>query len=349
MGRIRAKSACAEQGYTLVCDLQQRFVNKLNAIGKKYGNGKPYQPTEWFRDGGKYGGGVRYMATDETLFNRASVNTSQVQYDADPSKQLGSASAISTIIHPKNPLAPSVHIHISWTEMKNGSGYWRVMADLNPAIELSEDKVLFANKLKQAAPIQYAEAAPQGDRYFNIPVLGRTRGVTHFYLENYSTGNFDTDLKMARTVGEAAIDTYCDILSAALEKRTSPTEADYKKQLDYHTLYFFQVLTLDRGTTSGLLVHDQNDVGILASLPSHINRTLLASWKAKMPKPQDQLLQGMIDCMVSKDVCPIEDDTKQALANCVRKHYQAHPEAIDMQASGYTKPPTVDNHLKSVA
>ena len=92
---------------------------------------------------------------------------------------------------------------------------------------------------------------------------------------------------MARTVGEAAIDTYCDILSAALEKRTSPTEADYKKQLDYHTLYFFQVLTLDRGTTSGLLVHDQNDVGILASLPSHVNRNLLASWKQKMAAPHN--------------------------------------------------------------
>ncbi len=349
MNRIRAKSPRAEQAYTLVCDLQQRFVTKLNAISKKYGRGKSYQPTEWFRDEGKHGGGVRFMATDESLFNRASVNTSQVQYDDDATKQLASASAISTIIHPRNPLAPSVHIHISWTEMKNGNGYWRVMADLNPAIENADDKAEFANKLKQSAPQQYAEAAAQGDRYFNIPVLGRHRGVTHFYLENYSSGNFDADLKMARTVGEAAIDTYCDILAAAIEKRTSPTEADYKKQLDYHTLYFFQVLTLDRGTTSGLLVHDQNDVGILASLPSHINRPLLASWKQKMPVPQDQLLQKMIDCLANEYVCAVDDDTKQTLANCVRKHYQAHPEAIDMQASGNTIPPTVNNHLKSAA
>jgi coproporphyrinogen III oxidase len=346
MKRIRAKSPRAEQAYTLVCDLQQRFVTKLNAISKKFGNGKPYEPIEWFRDQGKHGGGVRFMATDESLFNRASVNTSQVQYDADDTKQLASASAISTIIHPKNPLAPSVHIHISWTELKNGSGYWRVMADLNPAIENSEDKAEFAKKLKQAAPQQYAEASAQGDRYFNIPVLGRHRGVTHFYLENYSSGNFDTDMAMAKTVGEAAIDTYCDILASAIEQRTSPTEADYKKQLDYHTLYFFQVLTLDRGTTSGLLVHNQNDVGILASLPSHINRPLLTSWIPKMVAPQDLLLKNMIACLADKDVCPVEDDTKQALANCVRKHYQAHPEAIDMQASGNTVPPTVNNHLK---
>jgi coproporphyrinogen III oxidase len=349
MKRIPAKSPRAAQAYTLVTDLQQRFVTKLNAISKKYGRSKPYEPTEWFRDEGRHGGGVRFMATDEKLFNRASVNTSQVQYDDDDTKQLASASAISTIIHPKNPLAPSVHIHISWTELKKGGGYWRVMADLNPAIENSADKNQFANKLKQAAPQQYVEAATQGDRYFYIPALRRHRGITHFYLENYSSGDFDTDLKMARTVGEAAIDTYCDILTSAIEKRTSPTEADYLKQLDYHTLYFFQVLTLDRGTTSGLLVHDQNDIGILASLPSHVNRTLLASWKQKMEAPQDLLLEKMMACLADKEVCAVEDDTKQALANCVRKHYQAHPEALDMQASGNTKPPTVDNHLKSVA
>ena len=345
MKRIRAKSTRAALALTLVTDLQQRFVTKLNAISKKYGNDKPYEPTEWFRDDGKHGGGVRFMATDESIFNRASVNTSQVQYDDDDAKQLASASAISTIIHPTNPLAPSVHIHISWTELKNGSGYWRVMADLNPSIENSEDKNQFANKLKLAAPQQYVEAAAQGDRYFFIPALGRHRGITHFYLENYSSGNFDTDLKMARTVGETAIDTYCDILSSAIEKRTSSTEADYKKQLDYHTLYFFQVLTLDRGTTSGLLVHDQNDVGILASLPSHVNRPLLASWKQKMQAPQDLLLERMMACLTDEAVCPVEDNTKQALANCVRKHYQAHPEAIDMQASGNTVPPTVNNHI----
>jgi coproporphyrinogen III oxidase len=349
MKRIPAKSPRATQAYALVTDLQQRFVNKLNAISKKSGNGKPFEPTEWFRDEGSHGGGVRFMATDEVLFNRASVNTSQVQYDDDDTKQLSSANAISTIIHPKNPLAPSVHIHISWTELKSGNGYWRVMADLNPSVDNSADKNQFANKLKQAAPQQYAEAATQGDRYFFIPALRRHRGITHFYLENYSSGNFDTDMNMARTVGEAAIDTYCDILTTALEKRTSPTQTDYKKQLDYHTLYFFQVLTLDRGTTSGLLVHDQNDVGILASLPSHVNRTLLASWKQRMPVPQDLLLDMMMACLSDKDICPVEDDTKQTLANCVRKHYQAHPEAIDMQASGNTKPPTVDNHLKSVA
>lgn len=344
MNRINAKSPRAELAYSLVCDLQQRFVHRLNTIDNQFGSGKPFVPIEWLRDQGKHGGGMRYMATNDTVFNRGSVNTSQVQYDDDDTKKLASASAISTIIHPDNPLAPSVHIHLSWTEMKDGSGYWRVMADLNPSNEYDADKKQFAEKLRQAAPEQYDEAAAQGDSYFYIPALGRHRGVIHFYLENYFSGDFSTDLNMAKTVGEAAIDTYCDILSDALETRTSPTAENRNKQIDYHTLYFFQVLTLDRGTTSGLLVHDQNDIGILASLPSHINRALLASWVQKMPSPQDQLLQHMLNCLPATDICSVEDDTKQALANCLRKHYMTHPEAINMQAKGNTIPPTVDNH-----
>jgi len=344
MQRIRAKSPRAEQAYNLVTTLQQRFVDKLNTISKQYGADKKYEPTEWFRDEGIHGGGMRLMATDESVFNRASVNVSQVQYDNNESKQLASASAISTIIHPKNPLAPSIHIHISWTELKNGDGYWRVMADLNPSNKNDKDKITFAEKLQQATPQQYAEASAQGDLYFNIPVLGRHRGITHYYLENYFSGNYETDLNLAKTLGQAAIDSYCDILSSALKTRTEPSATHLKNQLDYHTLYLFQVLTLDKGTTSGLLVHNQNDIGIMASIPSHINRTLLASWKQKMQAPQDLLLQAILDCLPEQETCLIDDKTKQALANAVRHHYQLHPEAINMQASGNTAPPTVDNH-----
>ena len=344
MAIIKAKSSRAELAYSLVCDLQRRFVSRLNNIGDRFGNGNPFVPIEWLRDDGKHGGGMRFMATDDTIFNRASVNISHVQYDDDETKKLASASAISTIIHPDNPLAPSVHIHISWTEMKDGCGYWRVMADLNPSNEHDADKELFVEKLKQAAPKQYDEAAVQGDCYFYIPVLGRHRGVTHFYLENYFSDDFNLDLELAKTVGEAAIDTYCDILSSALETRSLPTAENRNKQLDYHTLYLFQVLTLDRGTTSGLLVHDQNDIGILASLPSHINRDLLGSWLQKMPPPQDQLLQNILTCLPANDICLVEDDTKQALANCLRQHYLIHPEAINLQAAGNVIPSTVNNH-----
>jgi len=140
------------------------------------------------------------------------------------------------------------------------------------------------------------------------------------------------------------IDTYIGITLQALQHYTSYTQEECQKQIDYHTLYLFQVLTLDRGTTSGLLVHDQNDVGIMGSIPSHINRELLTSWVGKMPKPQDELVLALLNVLPNKTPTPIETETKRKLAQVVREHYKKYPEALSMQASGETVPPTVDNH-----
>jgi coproporphyrinogen III oxidase len=344
MERTEARSPKAAEAKRIVEALQHYFVKRLEGLSRTFGDGGAFLPIEWYRDGGRHGGGVRYVATDENVFNRASVNISQVHYDDDPDKKLGSATALSTIIHPENPYAPSVHMHISWTQLKDGSGYWRIMADLNPAIENSEATEAFASALKEAAPAQYEEAAAQGDRYFYIPALGCHRGVTHFYLESYRTGDEAEDRKLAERVGRAVIDRYTELLGNALSDHPSPDIQAYETQLNYHTLYLFQVLTLDRGTTSGLLVHDQNDVGVLGSLPSHIDKVLLASWKNRLQAPQDLLLQAILDALPDATPCPVEDDTKQALADVVRRHYRAHPEALAMQASGDIIPHTVAHH-----
>jgi coproporphyrinogen III oxidase len=259
-------------------------------------------------------------------------------------KKLGSATAISTIIHPVHPLAPSVHIHISWTEMKSGQGYWRMMADLNPSNEIDADRESFFASLKQAAPAQFADARAEGERYFYIPALGRHRGVAHFYLENYGTDDMEADYRLAKSVGEAAIDSYLNILTRTLDNPPEATEAQRAGQLAYHTLYFFQVLTLDRGTTTGLLVHDQNDVGIMGSLPACVDRDLLKSWVEKMDAPQDELLRGLIAVLPDQNPVLVDEAVKQSLAAVVRHHYTAHPEAIAMQASGDVIVPTVDNH-----
>lgn len=344
MERTKAKSPQATQAYGLVEALQQRFVQKLENISHGLGRDQRFEPREWFRDQGEYGGGIRYLATDEQTFNRASVNISQVNYDSNPTKPLGSASAISTIIHPRNPHAPSVHMHVSWTELKDGKGYWRMMADLNPSIPNQEDKDRFIACLQEAAPEQYPEASTQGDRYFYIPALERHRGVTHFYLEDYSTSDAAADFALAQTLGESVIDCYTSILHQALQERTNPASEDYAQQLDYHSLYLFQVLMLDRGTTSGLLVHDQNDVGILGSLPEKVSKSLLTSWQQNLQPPQDQLLTGILKALPAADPCWIDEPTKKMLADCVRHHYQTYPEALSLQARGNVIPPTVQNH-----
>ena len=339
-----SKSQDAIKAYEIVRTLQKRFVDKLDDLSSKYGENKKFQEVQWLRNNGVYGGGNRFEARNEVLFNTASVNVSQVHYDEDLTKSLQSATAISTIIHPKNPNVPSIHIHISLTSFKDGNSYWRIMADLNPSIENMEDKKIFDESLKQISKENYEEGTKQGEKYFFIPALNKHRGVSHFYLENYKSEDKQKDFEFALDFGKAVIDTYIDIISNALKTRQTFSVKDIKKQLDYHTLYLFQVLTLDRGTTSGLLIHNENDVGIMGSLPKFVNKKLLISWIKNMEEIQKILLENIINSIDDNGV--INTQTKEKLAQVVRNHYKNNPDALKYQASGTVIPNTVNNHIK---
>jgi coproporphyrinogen III oxidase len=335
---IPARSPRAAQALRLVEDLQSRFKKSLAFAGV---DGR-FAAETWLRDGGRHGGGTRQAYGGGAFFNRASLNVSQVHYDDQPERPLGSATALSAIVHPAHPRLPSIHLHISWTEMKAGAGYWRIMADLNPSIPDDADRDRFVTALKDASGKLAADALAQGDRYFAIPALGRHRGVAHFYLEQYRTENEEADRELARAFGEKMIDVYTQILAAKAPTLAPPTADECRVQRAYHTVYLFQVLTLDRGTTSGLLVHDQNDVGILGSLPAAVDRGLLASWERRVPSPQDALVRAIVAAIPEDG--RIEDAQKLALCRVLRDHYAKHPAALDLQARGDVLPPTVANH-----
>lgn len=342
MEMIFADSPESQEAYKVVNNLQKHFVNRLNALTEKSGESKEFEEVTWLRDEGLHGGGSRFEARDEKIFNTGSVNISQVHYNKDENKNLLCATAISTIIHPKNPHAPSLHMHISLTQLQDGYSYWRLMADLNPSIFHEEDKVRFDAMLKESGKEYFKEAMLQGNKYFNIPALKRHRGVSHFYLENFTTEDFTQDLEFAHSFGEAVINSYVSIFEHALETRASCSSRDLSMQLKYHTLYLFQVLTLDRGTTSGLLIHNQNDLGIMGSLPAYVDRSLLHSWAKNVPAPQDELVIALADAINLEG--RIDNATKLQLAYIVREHYKKYPHAIELQASGNTVPATVENH-----
>jgi coproporphyrinogen III oxidase len=331
----------AKQVLHIVSTLQNNFASKLQEAAKAENS---FQRVEWLRDQGSHGGGNRLVANHKA-FNRGSVNVSQIHYHDLPDKPLASATALSTIIHPANPHTPSMHMHISYTEMKSGEGYWRIMADLNPSLESQQaQKETFDECLKKTAPELYEKASAQGDRYFYIPALQRHRGVSHFYLEQYHTDDFTKDSSLADAIGNRVIDCYCSFLAKTIADDPSVSPEEAKQQLAYHTLYLFQVLTLDRGTTSGLLVHDQNDVGIMGSIPAFVDRDLLASWQDKVPEPQDSLVKSLVEALPQKSPCPVEESEKLKLAKAVRDHYTKYPEALALQARGDVLPPTVKNH-----
>ncbi len=338
-----AQSKDAQSAYGLVKDLQALLVKELDKIPPTPPTTR-FQPVHWLRAKGIYGGGTRYVATDSTVFNRASVNISQVQYEGDGTKKLNSATAISAIVHPRNPFAPSLHIHVSWTELKSGTGYWRIMADLNPSIPMEEDRDAFEKALAEAAGDLYQEGRDQGQLYFYIPALGRHRGVAHFYLEEFARSDREADRRFALNLGSKVIRCYGGIVTKALQSHTNYSEFDERQQLDYHSLYFLQVLLLDRGTTSGLLVHDDNDLGILGSLPSHVDPKLLESWLPRQPPLQQKLLRSLLQSLAAGPKSLVDDPVKLRLAQAAREFYRQHPDAQDLMAKGKTIPPTVANH-----
>lgn len=338
MERTHAADARAARALTLVEALQLRFAASLGVLP----GAAAYRPIEWFRDEGRHGGGVRLVAPACDAFNRASVNVSQVHYDDEPERRLSSATALSTIVHPSNPRAPSVHIHISWTSMRSGSAYWRMMADLNPAILDAGDRDAYDAILRGALGEAYDGGRENADRYFYIPALRRHRGASHVYLEGHDSGDFEADLAMAKSFGETVTDGYLDLVGPAMERAS--TDEDAAAQRAYHTVYLFQVLTMDRGTTSGLLVHDQNDVGILGSLPAVVDAKLLRSWAGLVAPPQVPLVHGLADALGDASDASVDEARKRAMAQVVRDHYKAHPEALKHQASGPAIPTTVANH-----
>jgi len=315
--RVFAHSHKAQFALTHLTQIQNEFVNKLSTIS----TGSAFKNVQWLRDSGMHGGGERLEATNNDIFNRASVNVSQVQYEDNPEKSFNSATALSTIIHPQHPLAPSIHIHVSWTELKSGHAYWRLMADLNPAIENSVDTASFNKMLKVATGEHFESGIQQGDEYFYIPALNKHRGSSHFYLEGF-TGNENTPELFAINFAEQVIDFYVQLLQERLMGLAPPSDQELQQQLDYHTLYFYQVLTLDKGTTAGILLHNQNDVGTFGSLPAYINRSLLESWITLTPEPQQPLVKSLVDLLPEQKHPHITPEIKAQIAVTIRLFYR---------------------------
>lgn len=324
-----ASSKNAINALNMLSNAQRYFVAQLSALCQQQQLPAQFTDVEWLRDNGSHGGGVRFEAPKTSIFNQASVNVSQIQYEDRPDKTFLSATALSTIIHPIDPRAPSVHIHVSWTELRSGKSYWRLMADLNPAISCPSDTEAFNHSLKKVSGNYHQQATEQGDNYFYIPALAVHRGVSHFYLEGFNPEGDDGE-EFAQQFVTAVIDSYIAIFNRHLSNpsNTQITEKQKQAQLDYHTLYFYQVLTLDKGTTAGLLMHDQNDVGTLGSLPRFVNCNLLTQWAEKTPYPRNELVHSLIEIIIRdavENTAEITPATKVNIAKTIREHYRLYP------------------------
>jgi len=130
-----------------------------------------------------------------------------------------------------------VYAYLMDTE-KEGNGHWRIMVDLNPSMVDRVTQREFGRMLEEVSCDYYEEGTLQGGCYFDIPMLGRTKRVSHFILK-ISTAATLIILVFAKRFGERVIDTYIGIVLKVLGYYRTYYAAEKVQQLRYHTLYLF--------------------------------------------------------------------------------------------------------------
>jgi coproporphyrinogen III oxidase len=237
----------------------------------------------WERPGG--GGGRTRILTDGGVIEKGGVNTSVVHGELPEIMQerLNAASAkffacgISLVIHPKNPMVPTVHANFRYFELYAPDGsiqdaWFGGGADLTPYYLFEEDARHFHQTLKNACdPFDsnlYPDFKKACDSYFHNTHRGESRGIGGVFFD-YLKGSSERPLtfwkEFTEAVGRAFNEAYIPIV---LRRKN----LDYNEQhLDWQGIrrgrYVEFNLIHDRGTLFGLKTNGRIE-SILMSLPA---------------------------------------------------------------------------------
>jgi len=314
---ISPASEKSKEAIDLFSGLQVYFVSKINALSLKFGEGKSCWSHVWECDKGKQGGGKYYESRDKQLFDQLCIQVSDINEIV----------RFSATVHPKNPHLPSLSLSASWGKLKAKKTSWYLSVSLDPSImnESSFEKNIFSEAVQKSAGGFYKEGIVKGDDYFFIPEAGRHRGVFHYCLENHHAENFEEGKAFILSLFESSMDAYVSIFSTKQHLQSSYSDDKKEEQLAYHTLYLFYLLMKDGDTASALLTCTRNNISMLASLPSFVNKDILALWLEKVDAPQDILLKQIMKILPNAVPTPVDEKSKVKLVQAMVKHYNKYP------------------------
>lgn len=284
-----------EKWVAVVKEQQKTIVAALEAI-----DGSKFRVDEWTRPNG--GHGISCVIEDGNVFERGGVMVSVVHgvmsgaaavaqmrashasipdgIDALPYSAVG----LSLIMHPKNPMAPTVHMNCRFLETfhpQTGDAelaWFGGGADLTPCYVYDDDARHFHGALRGVCDRYDAAYYPRFkawcDAYFWNAHRSEARGVGGIFFDDLDASGgreIDSLFAFARDVLQVFTEAYVPIVQ---RRRGEPfTEAQKQWQQLRRGRYVEFNLLHDRGTKFGLAGSTPRVESILVSMP------LTASWK----------------------------------------------------------------------
>lgn len=267
--------------YAYIQQLQDTITAKLEEVDGK----TTFQEDIWKRPEG--GGGRTRVIENGAVFEKGGVNISGVHGELPDSMKAyfkvkeGNffACGLSLVLHPKNPMVPTVHANWRYFELYDEQGeivdqWFGGGQDLTPYYLFDEDAVHFHQVCKTACdkhqPTFYDTYKKRCDEYFWNTHRNEARGLGGLffdYCKATSEMNMQQWYDFVTEVGNSFLSCYVPIVI----KRK---DLDYtKEQRDWQEIrrgrYVEFNLVHDKGTLFGLKTNGRIE-SILMSLPPHV-------------------------------------------------------------------------------
>lgn len=271
---------------------QQKIVQELEKI-----DGTRFRVDTWNRPEG--GGGISCVLQDGNVFEKAGVNTSIVYgslprpaiqkmrvnhkaLDPDVESLPFFASGLSLVLHPHNPMAPTVHLNYRYFETANPDGTTNAWwfgggTDLTPNYLFDEDAIHFHRTIKEACDKHDKNYYPRFkkwcDEYFSVKHRGESRGLGGIFFDDLDEAEKDQEnlFSFIKDCCTSFMPSYLPIL---LKRKDMPfTDQEKAWQQLRRGRYVEFNLVHDRGTSFGLNTPGARIESILMSLP------LTARWQ----------------------------------------------------------------------
>jgi len=251
--------------------LQDRIVSALEEE-----DGKKFREDSWERPEG--GGGRSRIILDGNIFEKAGVNFSDVhgQFSEEFAGQIPgegrdfTACGISLVLHPINPMVPTVHANFRYLT-KGNKQWFGGGADLTPYYPFREDVIGFHKTWKNVCTkysdvVDYQKLKNWCDEYFYLPHRKEPRGVGGIFFD-YLSGDMAKTWEFVKDCSSQFIHSYLPIVS---RRKNLPFNQSQKEFQEFRRGRYVEFnLIYDRGTIFGLKTGGRIE-SILMSLPQKV-------------------------------------------------------------------------------